>query len=264
MKKLLLLVSILIATQAITAQNIGRILVKGNIVVVNTNEIEGVTVYNTSANEGTVTDKKGYFELEVGLLDEVEFHSLQFETIKIKIDEEVIKSKQLTVFLVEHVNRLNEVVIFPYGLTGVLHEDLDKIKTFSPDLTSINMAFGDISAYEFSDDYHSKVDNTLGRSGEFYNGADLVKITNWLIKPLFKGKKDKRTKEIKEAQEDYGIRGVYSQNFIAENFDIPGDQVDDFIDYVDQQGVDPELYNSGRELDLLEHLSQESKVFLNQ
>lgn len=246
------------------AQDVGRVLVKGNIVVVNAENAEGVTVFNQSTNKGTVTDEKGYFELEMGLFDELEFHALQFETINVKIDEDVMKSKQLTVFLVEHINRLNEVVIFPYGLTGDLHEDLGKIKTFSPDLESINLAFGDITAYEFSADYHTQVDNTILREGEYYNGADLVKITNWLIKPLFGNKESKQEAAIRKTNENLGIRGVYSQTFIADNFDIPGDRVDDFIDYVDNKGVNPELYKSGNELELLEYLSQESKAFLNQ
>lgn len=264
MKHFLLFIIFIIAVPVIKAQNLDRVLVKGNIVVVNTSDIEGVTVYNTSSNVGTVTDENGYFEIQVRLLDEIEFHALQFETIKIKIDEDVIKSQQLTVFLVEHVNRLNEVVIFPYGLSGVLHEDLEKIKTFSPDLSSINMAFGDITAYEFSDDYHSKVDNTIMRQGEFYNGTDLVKITNWLIKPLFGTKESRQAKAIKDTDKSLGVRGVYSQTFIADNFDIPGNRVDEFINYIDAKGVDPELYESGKELDLLEYLSEQSKIFLNQ
>ena len=44
------------------AQDIERTLVNGRIVV-STDDKEGVTVYNSSSNKGTVTDENGNFEL---------------------------------------------------------------------------------------------------------------------------------------------------------------------------------------------------------
>ncbi|WP_066224303.1 carboxypeptidase-like regulatory domain-containing protein [Formosa haliotis] len=263
MKKLLLILLMLTSAAALTAQNIKRVEVSGRIIVVNTEDVEGVTVYNTSTNVGTVTDSKGEFKIEAGILDEIEISALQFDPIKVKIDLEVIETKQLTVFLVEHINRLNEVVIFPYGLTGVLYKDLDKIQTFSPDVESINMAFGDITAYEFSDDYHSKVDNKIMRQGEFYNGVNLVTIANTFLKPLFKKKESKTSQIIDETEAGLGIRGIYSHSFITENFGIPGPRVDEFISHVDEN-IDPKLLEPGQEMQLIEYLSKESKVFLNQ
>lgn len=260
MKKQLLLFFILFSGSTITAQNINRVQISGRIVV-NTDDVEGVTVYNTSTNKGTVTNKKGEFIIEAGLLDNLEISALQFEDINVKIDEEVFKSKQLTIFLTEHVNRLNEVVIFPFGLTGVLQDDLAKIKTFKANLEDINMGFGDITAYVLPDDYHSAADVSILKQGEYYNGMDMVKITNTFLKPLFKKKESKTDKIIKQTDNNLGIRSVYSHAFITENFEIPEHLVTNFMNYIDLN-IDPDLLKKREEVKLIEYLSKESKEFL--
>ncbi|MBP1839340.1 carboxypeptidase-like regulatory domain-containing protein [Formosa algae] len=261
MKQQLLILLLLFSIGTLTAQTTERVQVSGRIVVVNTEDVEGVTVYNTSTNKGTVTDKEGEFIIEAGLLDDIEISSLQFEDIHVKIDADVVKSKQFTVFLVTQVNRLNEVVIFPFGLTGVLHEDLEKIKTYKLDLEGINFGIGDISAYVFQDDFHSAADMSILKQGEYYNGMDIVKITNTFLKPLFKKKESETDKIIKQTEENLGLRGVYSHTFITENYEIPASQVDNFINYVDLN-IDHDLLKEGQEIQLLEYLSKASQDFL--
>ena len=95
------------------AQDIERTLVNGRIVV-STNDKEGVTVYNSSSNKGTTTDENGDFELMVAINDVVEFGALQFKDFEIKVTEDIVTSKKLTVILVEEVNKLDEVVILPF------------------------------------------------------------------------------------------------------------------------------------------------------
>ncbi|CDF80508.1 conserved hypothetical protein containing N-terminal carboxypeptidase-like, regulatory domain [Formosa agariphila KMM 3901] len=261
MKKALLFLLLLSSIGTLTAQTIDRVQIMGRVVVADTEDVEGVTVYNTSSNKGTVTDAKGEFKIEAGLLDIIEISALQFNTIEVKISLEIVENKQLTVFLVEHINRLNEVVIMPYGLTGVLSKDLNKFKTFKPDLESINFGIDDIGAYEFAADYHTEADMSILNQGEFYNGMDFVAIANTFLKPLFKKKDNKQQKIIKDTEAGLGLRGIYSFSFISENFGIPNSQVEEFINYVDQN-IDSKLLESGQEMQLIEYLSKESKVFL--
>ena len=261
MKKLLLFLFLITNVGTLTAQTINRVEISGRIIVMDTEDVEGVTVYNASSNTGTVTDENGEFKIKAGLLDVIEISALQFDAIQVKVDLDIVESKQLTVFLVEHINRLNEVVIMPYGLTGVLYKDLDKIKTFSPDLDGINMGVEDISAFEFAADYHTAADMNILNQGEFYNGVNLVAIANTFLKPLFKQKVSQTDQIIKETDTNLGLRGIYSYTFLTDNFEIPTSQVDDFINYVDQN-IDSNLLDEGQEIELLEYLSKESKVFL--
>ena len=90
-------------TCAFYAQDIDRITVNGRIVV-SSKDKEGVTVYNSSSNKGTLTDENGDFEIKVALNDIVEFGALQFKDFEVKITEDVIifnneKQKEITVIV---------------------------------------------------------------------------------------------------------------------------------------------------------------------
>ena len=145
-------------TYTLFAQDSTRVEVKGKIIV-NTPDIEGVTIYNVSSNKGTVTDANGEFKLNVMLNDKVEISALQFKDFSLVVTQSIVKNKQMTVFLVEQINKLDEVVILPYDLTGVLKEDIQSVEVFNPDLDAIYFGVNDISVYQFSDDQYSKVEN---------------------------------------------------------------------------------------------------------
>ena len=54
----------------------------------------------------------------------------------------------------------------------------------------------------------------------------------------------------------------YSYNYIHSNFDIPLEQVEAFIDYVEEEGIDPVLLDEDKEMQFLERITQLSKSFL--
>ena len=51
-------------------------------------------------------------------------------------------------------------------------------------------------------------------------------------------------------------------NYIHTNFNIPLDQVNAFIDYIEAQGIDEELLAEDKEMQFLERITQLSKSFL--
>ena len=81
------------------AQDSTRVAVKGKIIV-DTPDIEGVTVFNISSNKGTITDEKGEFTLQVMLNDKVEVSALQFKDFSLTVTESIIKNKQMTIIFV--------------------------------------------------------------------------------------------------------------------------------------------------------------------
>ena len=65
----------------------------------------------------------------------------------------------MTVFLVENINKLDEILILPYGLSGNLTTDVNSTKTFNPNLDAIYFGMANMNKFEFADDYKSKVVN---------------------------------------------------------------------------------------------------------
>lgn len=239
------------------SQDINRIEVFGKIIVDNV-DLEGVTVYNTSSNKGTVTDIDGQFSIEVALNDRVEVSALQFKKFVIVINKDIIDSKILTVFLVERVNKLDEVVILSYGLSGNLNVDIGSVKTFNPDLDAIFFGIQNMDDYEFSDDNKSGVINMAMEQGRYYNGIDFAQIIGLLLKPLFKSK----TKNIINNSNTYKyLTSKYSLSFLIKNLNIPQNSINEFVYFVEDNGFDQSLMEDGNELQFLEFLIKQSVEF---
>ena len=248
------------------SQDVDRILINGKIIV-STEDKEGVTVYNTSANKGTTTDKDGYFTIKVALNDIVEFGALQFKDFKVTISEDIIKSKRLTVILVEEVNKLDEVVLLPFDLTGNLNADLENVRTYNVSLDDVYFGLDHIDDFEFSADYKTKVDNLAfdENNPRVENMLNLVNLAGFLVSQIVdinknnsKSEKQRILKKtpFKEALDKYSI------NYIHSNFNIPLDQVEAFTDYVEEKGVDDMLLEKDKEMQFLERITQLSKSFL--
>ena len=265
MKKLLLLFYVVFLSLNAWSQTTERIVVKGKIVV-SSNDIEGITVYNSSSNLGTITNEKGEFAIKVMLNDRVEFGALQFRDFTIIIDEKIIASKKMTVFLVEKINKLDEVVILPYDLSGNLQVDVEGVKTFNADLNAIYFGIKHSSAYEFPDDQRSKAENPVMHSqGQtMVNGANVGNILGLLLKPIFKSKPSskKQDNEFVETRPFNTLTQEYSSQFLFDNFSIPISKTDSFIRFVEANGIDYGLLESGKELEFLEFITQKSKLFL--
>ncbi len=263
MKTALLYLFLLSPLLFVTAQNIKRVEISGKIIV-DSDDLEGITVYNTSAKNGTLTDEKGFFKIKVALNDIIEFRALQFQSFSVTIDKNIIITKNMTVFLVEKINKLDEIVILPYDLTGNLLVDIESVKTFNPDLDAIYFGLANMSEYEFPDDYKSKVVNVaMTKTGnDIPYGLNVIGIVDLFLRPIFNSKKNKDIEVMGTEDSNQVFTDLYSTKFLVENFNIPANKVDAFVDYVEDQGIDFSLLNSGKEFQFLEFISVKSKEFL--
>ena len=239
------------------AQDVQRIEVNGRIIV-DSPDIEGLTVFNASSNKGTITDEEGKFSILVTLNDRLEFSALQFENFVVVITQDIIDSKALTVVLVEEVNKLPEVIILPYGLTGNLTVDAIRAKTFNPNLDALYFGLDNLDKIDFTDDYISGVRNTAMPDNRFYYAADAIKIIGLLVKPLFKSKKNRDEATLAS---DRDIVEKYSPEYLMDKLNIPKHQMNEFIYFVEDSGMDKTLLEDGKELQFLEYIIKKSKEF---
>lgn len=267
MKRILLVILTLFAFSA-QAQEIERISVNGKIIV-SSKDKEGVAVYNTSSNKGTATDKNGEFKIEVAVNDIVEFSALLFKDFTVTITEDIIKSKKLTVILVEEINKLDEVVILPFDLTGNLGADLENVRTYNVSLDDVYFGLDHIEDFEFSPDFKTKADNLAFNeyNPRVENMLNVVNLAEFVVRqiadidkeyPVSHSKDGIKKTPFKEALDKYSV------NYIHVNFNIALDQVETFIDYVEEQGVDEALLAEDKEIQFLERITQLSKSFLKE
>ncbi|SDR94132.1 hypothetical protein SAMN04515667_1043 [Formosa sp. Hel1_31_208] len=264
MKKLILLCFTL-SNLLINAQSFQRVQVEGKIIVEG-NDVEGITVFNTSSNKGVTTDENGEFTIEVGLNDFIEFRALQYQNFDLQVSEAIIASKRMRVFLIEEINKLDEILVLTKGLSGDLQTDVETVKTFNPKLDALYFGIKKRDEYEFSDDNRSAIQNEAlhSQSQTMVNGLNIVNVVDQLLLPLFRSEiKDKKASGIPEVPVS-SIKYYFGSEFIIDNFDIPEHRVEEFIRFVeDDENFDVSLLNYGKELEFLQVLYARSKEFLN-
>ncbi|GAB5565864.1 MAG: hypothetical protein Wins2KO_29270 [Winogradskyella sp.] len=254
-------------TVTIFAQEVDRITVNGRISVSN-NEKEGVAVYNTSSNKGTVTDENGEFKIEVIKNDIIEFSSLQFQDFKVTITEDVLKSKQLTVILVEEVNKLDEVVLLPFGLTGNINADLQNVRTYNVSLDDVYYGLDHLEDFDFSADFNTRVNENIAfndNNRRVDNMLNVVNLAGFIVNQVVDidhSDDSEATEKIKKTPFKEAL-DKYSYNYIHVNFDIPLNEVEAFIEYIEKEGVEEALLDKDKEMQLLERITQLSKTYLN-
>ena len=261
MKNILPLIAFFMFLSYGMAQNTARIEISGKVIV-DANDVEGLTVNNLTSNRVAVTDMDGKFNIHVQLNDKIRISALQLNTVLVIVTQDILDSKELTVFLEEHLTPLDEVVILPFSLTGDLDGGLANVRTYNPKFESIYFGDVDFEHNPMADIYYQKVENTILNQDKFYNGVDFVKITNWLIKPLFTSNKASEKNTNLEYSNYDALRNTYTKDFISSSFNIPEDQVTEFIAFATRNNTDLSLYEKGKDIELIEYLVNQSKLFL--
>ncbi len=255
MKQYILIAAFFISTISLFSQDVKRVEVNGKIIA--QNDVEGVTVFNSSSNKGTIADENGDFKMEVALNDVIEVSALQYVSVEIIVTQDVVDSRILRLFLVEELNKLSEVILLPSLLTGEIHVDIDKAQP----QRYIEMHFGDLSDMEFGQDPYSEVRNVITSEGRYYNGVDFARIFG--LNRLFKRNDKKPTHDELDSKYTDVLAAKYSQAFISGNFNIPQERVTEFIAFVNSQNFDETLLQDGNEMKLIEYLNNQSELFLN-
>jgi hypothetical protein len=246
------------------SQEIKRENIKGKIIIEG-NDIEGVTVSNSSSGVGTVTNENGEFTISVALNDLIEIRALKYQNIDVKINKDVLESKSLSIFLIEEVNKLDEIVIKSKRLTGNLKVDIDRVKKFYPKRNVIYFGIKKEEATNLKQLGKYQNDNIRMQSPteNFTDGLNIVNVVDQLLIPLFRSEvKDKKAVGIPEVPA-LSIKYYFGSTFLAENFNIPKHRIEEFIRYVEEDdSFDFDLLNYGHEIEFLELLTKKSKMFL--
>jgi hypothetical protein len=263
MLKKLLLTIILLLPICLLAQDIERIIISGKVTAPKGEDIEGITIYNVSSQKGTVTSPEGIFALKVAENDRVSVTALQFSTFIVIVDKGVIDNKRMGIYLNPVVNQLEEVIVRPYDLLGNVTADVNKIKTANVvpqwDLSYESLEF----EFEFSADQYTSVKGNKAAeayfNGQQQNALDFVGLAGL----LFPKKKKKTFKDINE-DKNYitrSLRQRFSNSYLSSKFGIEEEQSNDFIYYVEENGMQASWLKEENEIRLLDFMYQKSKAY---
>lgn len=89
--------------------------------------VPNVHILNLSANDATISDAEGYFRIPAKIGDTLLLSAIRYQRKTFRVDAEMLKASTLTINLEPFVNQLDEVVLYPYNLSGDLDQDLTNL-----------------------------------------------------------------------------------------------------------------------------------------
>ncbi len=245
-----------------TAQITSRVMIDGKISAPIGDDVEGVVVFNRSTNKGTITNEQGLFKINAGINDRIEVVAMQYQHFIVLINKGVMDSKRLNIFLNESVNQLEEVVVTPYDLNGNVTVDVKKIGFSESGIGTVSKETSDRvndTDYDFRPDDMSPLENKVFLEDRMINGLNFVNLFKVVFKDKEKAKKKSHAPDI-----DVRVRTMYNDDFFKNYLALEIHQINDFIFFAEDNGLDNEYFETGKELDLLQFLVYQSKLYRQQ
>lgn len=258
MKKKLSLLFILLMINSAIAQITSRVMIDGRISAPIGDDVEGVVVYNLTTKKGTITDKNGKFRINAGTNDKIEVVAMQYQKFVVLVNKGVLDNRRLNIFLNESVNLLEEVIVKPYDLLGNVSLDVKKIDVAESGVDEVaQLTSSRINDTDFSwtPDELSELDNKVFIEDRMIYGLNFVN----LFKEVFQNK-DKEDSKVPD-DIDVQVRKIYDNEFFRNNLALEMDQINDFIFFAEENGLNTSYLEEGNELNLIEFLVSQSKMY---
>lgn len=181
--------------------------VSGTIINDNTNlAIYNVNIININKAKGTVSDEKGYFEIEASVNDTLHLSYIGYQSLKIRVTNDWLKNRTTKIQMTEKAIALEEIVIQPYYLTGYLEVDSKLIPSKENYRYSISGLQQGYEAGQYSANAFGKV------LGSIFNPTDMLYN--------FFGNKPKELKRLKEMKKDDTVRNLLASKFDRETIAV--------------------------------------------
>jgi len=223
------------------AQSDYRTWLRGKILYQNTNVI-AANVVNTTTQKATISDDNGEFAVEVKMDDELVFSSVQYQIKVVKITKDILQRGRLVVDVNEKVTELDEVVVTPEQRQKFLDARADEFKQ-----------------YDYERDRSTKVENTLMREGQLYNGINFVNVFKALYRLV--ENKDKVKEKTYKLQPSEVIRQLYDDAFFIEQLMIEKENIGLFLMYCDGEIKTKELLEEKSNFEIMDFLVKTSQKF---
>ena len=165
--------------------------------------MESVHVLNLTQIIGTTTDKNGRFEIKVSANDTLYFSYLGFKPLKVAVTNDLMKFGNAKFELTELALALEEIILRPYQLTGIL------------DIDAKNIPINNAKRYSVSG-----LPN-IGYEAGNRNPYSITKTFKAILSPvdflhnLF-SQKEKQLRKLKKMREDDEIKNLLSSKFNRE------------------------------------------------
>lgn len=233
-----------------------RVQIQGKITPPPGESAEGISVVNRTARRATISNASGNFTIRAAAGDTLHFSAVQFQNFSVIIDKGVVDNRQLNVFISEAVTELPEVVVTPYDLSGNVEVDVRLIPTAETDLPAQTAA--EINPYEYTFRPDSLVSpaNAAMRESMIYSGANFANI----FREIFSSRKAMTDIGGNEDLQEQ-ILQLHDDEFFKEQLNIPKEDINEFILFAEDNGLNPSMLEPENEMLLIEFLVAQSQKY---
>lgn len=222
------------------AQSDYRTWLRGKILYQNTNVV-AANVVNSTTQKATISDDNGEFAIEVKMDDELVFTSLQYQIRVVTITKEILQRGRLVIDVNEKVTELDEVVVTP--------EQRQKF---------LDLRSEEFKAFDYERDRSTRVENTLMRQGQLYNGLNFVNVFKALYRLVDNGKPDEKAYSLLPSEV---IRQLYDDTFFVDQLNIEKDKIGLFLVFCDGEIKVKELLEEKSDFEVMDFLVKTSTKF---
>ncbi|RXP55749.1 carboxypeptidase-like regulatory domain-containing protein [Lutibacter sp. HS1-25] len=214
------------------------ILLKGQVIDNLTKEpLKGTNLFNLNSVIGSVADDEGNFYISTKPNDTIYVSYVGYQSIKLKITNDLLKGNELVIELHEKTEQFNEIVVKSHKLVGVLVIDAKNMPVDKYSRIHIN---GVSQTYEVG---------SISRKG-YNSSVDAMFQPLNLMYDKF-GKDPKQLKKIKKLRDDDSLRQMletkFNRELMMEYLDIDSQELNDLLnecnysDYFIKQASDLQL-----------------------
>lgn len=199
-----------------------------------------VHVVNLNLKEGVISNGSGRFQIPAGVDDSLLFSSVQFENRIIRVKKDQYAAGKIEIKLFPARNELDEVSISDIRLSGVLGEDVAKIKIF--DRTKFGIPYAKKGLNQIERQLHTATTSSGGIPLD-----PLLNTINGKIKMLKKARaNDELTNSV------HFVLNRFSKDFFVTELEIPDTEVLNFLYYCARDYNFAVFQDSGNNLELIE------------
>jgi hypothetical protein len=193
---------------------------KGRIVSINDGKpLLSAHVVNMNSVDGTITDFDGKFEIPAQVNDTIFISYIGYQSIKLKITNDLLKGNELEIAIHEKVVNIDEVTVKSHKLIGVLVVDAKNVPDDSYSRIHIN---GLPQAYEIGRSYNRNYSSGLAA---VFNPVDF-----WYNKF---GKKPKELNKLRKLKQGDQMRSMmeqkYSREIMMDYLDMSRKELNDLL-----------------------------------
>lgn len=269
-----ILIVLFLVSGLINAQK-GRIQIQGTLNSEADQPLQGVTVFNNAALEGTVTNKEGNFFIYARVGDKLTFQAVQFEPFSLSINEKVIEDKKVLISLNESVNQLDEVIIND-GLMRVKVKKITYVDTKVDEVSDFNLKTRAVDRMENTLSDRIKQPEEYAIRNEAFNQNmprfNMANIIGGLAMMALGATISELTSGINNAVDDgptsrkpefdvYMLKNKYSTEYLLNYIKIPKEDLFEFLYFAKDKGLNESMFEPENELDLLQFLSNQVTLF---